>query len=210
MVYCQVIVKPYNIVIEKINIDYDPLQKWKKNRRFVYTCSAYHSATDVHIIMVTNSHTKTAFLDNSSRPYYCQQICQWRISESTFYGTKHAQMRYYGKNIADILFICTEPGRFTALYCPRINQPEPDVKTDYRRHHSSPIWSMRAHDPVWSSHLSTPWTSILTAGTRDKYCPPRSKLCNSVLKSLRNRPLSEGDSVCVACPLSVSLESDLS
>ena len=43
---CQVFVKYYNFVFEKINIEYIPHQTWEKAGDF-YTRSAYHSATDV-------------------------------------------------------------------------------------------------------------------------------------------------------------------
>ena len=55
---CQVVVKSYHIVFEKINIEYAPHQKWQQSRRF-----CIHAAREG---MLSNSDKKAAFQHNIS------------------------------------------------------------------------------------------------------------------------------------------------
>ena len=51
--YCQVFVKSYNFVFEKIDIEYAPYQKWQKNRSF---CT--------HPLQINTPPTCTCFVKN--------------------------------------------------------------------------------------------------------------------------------------------------
>ena len=50
--YCQVFVKSYYFNFEKINIEYAHIKNGK-TASILNTCSAYHSATEVHVCCLT-------------------------------------------------------------------------------------------------------------------------------------------------------------
>ena len=104
--YCQVFVKSYNFVFEKINIAYAPYQKCKKTR----------SSVHIHYIstprVLSKTHQKTAFLHNIS--IVSTNMTMTLFRKHFFMEQNNSQMPYRPK-IAGILFVCYDPAQFACL-----------------------------------------------------------------------------------------------
>ena len=103
--YCQVFVKSYNFVFEKINIAYAPYQMCQKTR----------SSVHIHYIntprVLSKIHPKTAFLHNISIVSTNMTMTLFR---KHFFMEQNNSQRPYRPKIAGILFVCNDPAQLLA------------------------------------------------------------------------------------------------
>ena len=93
--YCQVFVKSYNFVFEKINIAYAPYQKCQKTR----------SSVHIHYIstprVLSKTHQKTAFLHNISISLH--KYDNDAVQKALFYGAKQFTNALPSQNSRDFI-----------------------------------------------------------------------------------------------------------
>ena len=103
--YCQVFVKSYNFVFEKIDKEGSPPWKVTKTRPFLSTCYGYPSTTEVPPCC----QAATKKLTFSTTSVLLLLNVPLSLSRGTGFRRQKNPRRGYRPKIAGILFVCNEP-----------------------------------------------------------------------------------------------------